>query len=63
MGSYGWSGESVKLLTEWLEKIGVETVGEPVKVQNSPSHEVLRACMNYGRDIAQALKDKIASLS
>lgn len=61
VGSYGWSGESVKLLSEWLDKIGVEMVGEPVKVQNSPNHEVLRGCMDYGRDIARALKEKIAA--
>ncbi|EPR44722.1 beta-lactamase domain protein [Desulfovibrio sp. X2] len=63
-GSYGWSGESVKILAEWLDKIGIEKVaGDAVKVQNAPTHETFEACYAYGKEIAKALKAKIASFA
>ena len=59
-GSFGWSGESVKILAEWLDKIGVEMVGgDPIKIQNRPDHETFIRCHEYGRAIARELKARI----
>ncbi len=62
VGSFGWSGECVPALNEWLEKIGIEVVGSGVKQQWRPTHDTLKACVAYGREIGAALKAKIAAL-
>ena len=49
-------------LNEWLEKIGIEVVGSGVKQQWRPTHDTLKACVAYGREIGAALKAKIAAL-
>lgn len=58
IGSFGWSGECVKLITGWLEDCGMELV-DPVKNKFVPGHETLAACAQQGRDIAAAIKAKI----
>ena len=58
-GSFGWSGECVKILGDWLESMGCEMVDAPVKVKNIPEHEQLAACYELGKKIAEALKAKI----
>ncbi len=55
-GSYGWSGESVKLLREFLESMGVEVVGE-LRVQWVPTEEHLAECYELGLKVAQRLKE------
>lgn len=51
-GSYGWSGESVKLITEELSKAGMEIVNEGIKVQWHPGSEDLAKIYQYGQDLA-----------
>ncbi|ADH86740.1 FprA family A-type flavoprotein [Desulfurivibrio alkaliphilus] len=54
-GSYGWSGEAVKHLNGYLEEMGVELVGEGVRIKNVPTHEALADCVELGRAIARAM--------
>jgi len=58
-GSFGWSGECLKQITERLEGMGL-TVLDGMKVKNAPKHEHLAACVELGRTVARALKEKIA---
>lgn len=58
IGSFGWSGECVKLITGWLEDCGMEMV-DPVKSKFVPGHDALAACTQQGRDIAAAIKAKL----
>lgn len=51
-GSYGWSGESVKLITEELSKAGMEIINEGIKVQWHPGSEDLAKIYQYGQDLA-----------
>lgn len=51
-GSYGWSGESVKLITEELSKAGMEIVNEGIKVQWHPGSEDLAKIYQYGQNLA-----------
>ncbi|MDD4952978.1 MAG: flavodoxin domain-containing protein, partial [Desulfovibrionaceae bacterium] len=37
-GSFGWSGESVKVITEWLESMRMDVVGPGLKVRHVPEH-------------------------
>ncbi len=54
-GSYGWSGESPKLLEQHLEKCGIKVIQEAIKVKYMPSEEECEACIQFGKDFAQKI--------
>ncbi|MFO7984747.1 MAG: flavodoxin domain-containing protein [Desulfatiglandaceae bacterium] len=56
-GSYGWSGEAVKLLSAELETMKFEVIDPGVRLQYVPDEEGLEACRNLAEKIAQALPD------
>jgi len=55
-GSYGWSGESNKLISTELEHGGFELLNEGLKVTWNPDDESLIKCQEFGQNIGQALK-------
>jgi flavorubredoxin len=55
-GSYGWSGESVKLLNDILNEIKAEIVHEGIKVKFAPDKDTLKQCEELGKIIAQKIK-------
>lgn len=57
-GSFGWSGESVKILLEHLGGMGFELPVEPVKVRYVPGRESLEQCVEMGKALGRALKAK-----
>jgi len=56
-GSYGWSGEAVKLITKSLEEMKIKAVSPGISLQFVPNHEGLRKCVELGRELASAIKD------
>ncbi|MCU0581397.1 MAG: anaerobic nitric oxide reductase flavorubredoxin [Syntrophales bacterium] len=54
-GSYGWSGESPKVLAEHLEKSGFQLVDEGLKVMWNPDEEGLKQCFDFGQKLAGLL--------
>ena len=56
-GSYGWSGESVKILNEVLKNIHAEIIHEGLKAKYAPDKEVLKQCEELGKTIAQKIKN------
>jgi len=54
-GSYGWSGEAVKLINRELEAMKFEVVDAGVKLQYVPDKEGIKACYELGRKIARAM--------
>lgn len=56
-GTYGWSGESVKLITEQLEKAGFEIMDEGIRALWNPDDESKKACEDFGRKIGEKLKN------
>lgn len=52
-GTYGWSGESVKLITEELQKAKFELMGEGIKALWNPDDESIKACIEFGKQIGQ----------
>lgn len=54
-GSYGWSGEAVKQLTEGLEKCGLEVIDAGHRALWVPDEEALSKCRAYGREFASHL--------
>lgn len=55
-GSYGWSGEAVKLILEELKKSGFEIVNDGIKVIWTPDEENTNACIQFGENIAKEIK-------
>jgi len=54
-GSYGWSGESAKLIKKELEAMKFKMIEPEMKIQYVPDSEGLEACREFGRKIAQNL--------
>ena len=51
-GCYGWSGESVKILSEQLAKSGFEVVGDGLRAMWQPGDEELARALAFGKDFA-----------
>jgi len=67
-GSYGWSGESVKLMNKAMEEMKFTMAHEGLKVQYVPEHTHLKECVELGQTVGQALNDlkagkEVASVS
>lgn len=54
-GSYGWSGEAVKLITHELKESGFNVVNEGHKALWVPDETELAACREYGKELADLL--------
>ncbi|MCJ7689685.1 MAG: anaerobic nitric oxide reductase flavorubredoxin, partial [Clostridiaceae bacterium] len=52
-GSYGWSGESTKIITEDLNKAGFEVINEGIRELWNPDEDGLRRCREFGRSIIE----------
>jgi flavorubredoxin len=53
-GSYGWSGEAVKLISEAMRDMNINLVGDGVRVKYSPKKGDLDRCVELGRQVARA---------
>lgn len=58
-GSYGWSGEAVKLINGELEAMKVERVDPGLSLKYVPSAEDLARCTALGRKIGSAVKERV----
>ena len=54
-GSYGWSGEAVKLINQDLEEMDFQIIDPGLRTLYVPGEKDLEACYELGRKIAQAL--------
>ncbi len=57
-GSYGWSGEAIKMVQDILLTMRLKLVGEPVRVRLTPSEEDLKKCEDLGRAFGSELLGK-----
>jgi len=55
-GSYGWSGESVKLINQELEAMKFDIIDPGVKIQYVPDQDGKNACFELGRKIGKTIK-------
>jgi len=55
-GSYGWSGESVKIIEEHLAECKIPLVREGVRCKWQPTADDLAAARAYGRELGEATK-------
>ncbi len=56
-GSYGWSGEAPKKVEEFLKEAKCEIISSPLKIQYVPNAEALKQCENFGKQMADKLKE------
>ena len=52
-GSYGWSGESCKMVEERLKGMGFKLVSDPVRTMFTPTPDVLEQCQQLGALVAE----------
>ena len=52
-GSYGWSGEAVKQITEELKKSGFEILNDGIRVEWTPGVEMENKCIEFGENVAK----------
>lgn len=57
-GSYGWSGEAIKLIQQELLEAKIKLSAEPIQARYIPTNENLAQCRKLGANIAQLLKPK-----
>lgn len=50
-GSYGWSGEAVKQITEKLKEAGFEIINDGIKQMWTPDEEMKKQCIEFGKQI------------
>ena len=53
-GCYGWSGESIKVIKEHLEKSGFSVINDGIRAMWNPNDESLEKCVEFGREIANS---------
>jgi len=53
-GCYGWSGESIKVIKEHLEKSGFSVINDGIRVLWNPDQESIENCLEFGREIANS---------
>jgi flavorubredoxin len=59
-GSYGWSGEAPKLISEIMRnKFEMEIVQPPLLARYLPDRTALDACRDLGRKVSENLKNKV----
>ena len=51
-GCYGWSGESVKILTDRLSNAGFEIIGDGLRAMWQPGEEALTQAFESGKEFA-----------
>ena len=51
-GSYGWSGEAVKIISERLAKSGFEIAEEGLRLAWAPDDESSKRCREFGSNFA-----------
>jgi flavorubredoxin len=54
-GSYGWSGESVKIIQSELESMGAQIIDPGLRIQYVPDAEAIAQCVDFGRRIGDAV--------
>jgi flavorubredoxin len=59
-GSYGWSGEAVKMMNEILKDMNIVLCHEGLKVQYVPEHAQLSECVALGRTVGKAMQAMLA---
>jgi flavorubredoxin len=55
-GCYGWSGESIKIISDKLEESGFRLLNDGIREKWNPDNQAIDNCIFFGKDIALNLK-------
>ena len=56
-GSYGWSGESIEILTETMKNLaGMNMIEQGLRIKRRPTEKGLEECREFGKKIAESIK-------
>ena len=58
-GSYGWSGEAVKLINTIMEEMKFRVLDPGIRVPYVPTKDDLQKCVDLGRKVAKALHEHV----
>jgi len=57
-GSYGWSGESVQMMTDTMKHIfGMNVIEPGLKILRRPSERGWEQCQEFGRTVVEKVKE------
>jgi len=56
-GSYGWSGESVKVLSGLLKESGFDVINEGLRALWNPDERARQNCIDFGRDFVRLIEN------
>ena len=59
-GSYGWSGEAIKMVQDILTAMRIKVSPEPIKFKMTPSAQDLETCFEFGKKFAEAVGGQAA---
>jgi len=59
-GSFGWSGEAIKMVADILTAMRIKVSPEPIKFKMTPSAQELDSCFAFGKKFAEDLGGKAA---
>jgi flavorubredoxin len=54
-GTYGWSGESTRMISEKLREAGFEVLNEGLLQLWKPDAEALKQCADFGKEFASQI--------
>ncbi len=54
-GSYGWSGESVKLINTKLEEMNIDIVDPGLRIQYVPDRDAIETCLEFGHKLGKTI--------
>lgn len=55
-GSFGWSGESPKIISDRLKDAGFDMIDEGIKINWNPDTQDIDKCRQYGKGFAENIK-------
>jgi flavorubredoxin len=55
-GSYGWSGEAVNQITQYLKSIRINTFNDGLRIKFLPSNDELEKAKVFGKDFTTIIK-------
>ena len=58
-GSYGWSGEAVKLINEEFDAMKFDVIDPGIRIQYVPEKKGLEACFELGKRVGRAVNEKV----
>ncbi len=62
-GSYGWSGEAVTRIEDYLSRMKVDIVAQPVRHKYVPDASALEQCHELGKTVAATLVERASTCS